>query len=54
MFAINMLVHTDTGGTFTFDELAEDLVSAGFVEPELQIRHGAMDSVVTATKPLAA
>ena len=25
LFAINMLVNTDTGGTFTFDELADDL-----------------------------
>ena len=54
LFAINMLAHTDTGGTFTFDELAEDLQAARFANPVLQIQHEAMDSVVIATKPLAA
>lgn len=51
LFAINMLVHTDTGGTFTLDELAEDLRTAGFIEPRLEIEDEAMNSVVTATKP---
>jgi len=51
MFAINMLVHTDTGGTFTMDELAEDLQAAGFVEPRLEVEDEAMNSVVVATKP---
>ncbi len=50
MFAINMLVHTETGGTFTFEELAEDLQAAGFTEPVLKVKHEAMDSVVVATK----
>ena len=53
MFAINMLVNTDTGGTFTFDEFAEDLKAAGFVEPTLLRRDEgpmAMNSVVTAKK----
>lgn len=30
MFAVNMLVSTDAGGTFTLDELREDLEAAGF------------------------
>jgi len=51
LFAINMLVHTDTGGTFTFDELAEDLQAAGFVDARLEVEHEAMNSVVTAVKP---
>ncbi|MBN2475960.1 MAG: methyltransferase domain-containing protein [Pirellulales bacterium] len=51
MFAINMLTNTDSGGTFTFDELAEDLRAAGFVEPVLPIEDEAMNSVVMATKP---
>jgi len=51
MFAINMLVHTDSGGTFTMDELAEDLQAAGFVNPRLAVEDSAMNSVVTATKP---
>ena len=50
LFAINMLVNTATGGTFTFDELAEDLRAAGFIDPELCIEHEAMNSVVMATR----
>ena len=51
LFAINMLVNTDTGGTFTFDEYAEDLQAAGFTNPKLAVSHEAMNSVVTAAKP---
>ena len=50
LFAINMLVNTEEGGTFTFQEIAEDLQSAGFVEPELSVRSEDMNSVVTARK----
>lgn len=50
LFAINMLVNTDEGGTFTFEEIAEDLRSAGFVEPELRVRSEDMNSVVIARK----
>lgn len=52
MFAINMLVHTQSGGVFTFDELREDLQAAGFVDPLLKVEDAAMDSVVLATKPV--
>ena len=51
LFAINMLVNTAAGGTFTFEEYAEDLRAAGFAEPRLQVKHEAMNSVVTARKP---
>jgi SAM-dependent methyltransferase len=51
LFAINMLVNTASGGTFTFEEYAADLKSAGFQNPELLVRHEAMNSVVAATKP---
>ena len=51
MFAINMLVNTQTGGTFTFDEFADDLRAAGFAEPELRIKSEDMSSVVMARKP---
>lgn len=51
MFAVNMLVNTPSGGTFTFEEYSEDLQAAGFVEPELRVRHEAMNSVVVARKP---
>ncbi len=56
LFAINMLVNTESGGTFTFDELAEDLRAAGFVDPVLLVEGeaamaAAMSSVVAARKP---
>jgi hypothetical protein len=51
LFAINMLANTETGGTFTFAEFAEDLQSAGFVEPVLRIKDPWMNSVVEAKKP---
>ena len=50
LFAINMLVNTDTGGTFTFDELSEDLESAGFVEPELAVADDGMNAIFVARK----
>jgi SAM-dependent methyltransferase len=50
LFAINMLVNTESGGTFTFEEFAEDLRAAGFVNPRLALRGEAMDSVVLADK----
>ncbi|HLA83383.1 MAG TPA: methyltransferase [Thermoguttaceae bacterium] len=51
LFAVNMLVATDHGGTFTFDEFAEDLKAAGFVEPTLAVEDEGMSSVVTAVRP---
>jgi SAM-dependent methyltransferase len=51
LFAVNMLVNTDSGDTFTFDEYVEDLKSAGFDNPQLQIKHEAMNSVIAAEKP---
>jgi SAM-dependent methyltransferase len=51
LFAVNMLVNTDSGGTYTFAEYAEDLRSAGFENPQLQVKHEAMNSVVVAEKP---
>jgi hypothetical protein len=51
LFAINMLVNTESGGTFTLAEYAEDLEAAGFVRPELVVKHEAMNSVVVAVRP---
>lgn len=51
LFAINMLVNTDSGGTFTFEEIADDLHAAGFIEPELRLKGEQMDSVVLARRP---
>jgi SAM-dependent methyltransferase len=50
LFAVNMLVNTESGGTFTFREYAEDLQSAGFENPKLVVKHEAMNSVVVAEK----
>ena len=50
LFAINMLVNTEGGGTFTFDELAEDLRAAGFQSPELTVPSDDMNAVVSATR----
>jgi trans-aconitate methyltransferase len=51
LFAVNMLVNTETGGTYTFEEYAEDLRVAGFEEPQLVVRNEAMSSIVMAIKP---
>jgi SAM-dependent methyltransferase len=52
LFAINMLVATEGGGTFSFEELCADIEACGFRDPEL-LRHGQfMDSLVRATKPV--
>lgn len=51
LFAVNMLVATSRGGTFTFDELRADLQAAGFVKVQFLRRGEWMDSVVCATKP---
>ncbi|HOX01395.1 MAG TPA: methyltransferase [Candidatus Paceibacterota bacterium] len=51
LFAINMLVATPGGGTYTFDELREDLESAGFVRAAAARRDPAMNSIVIAEKP---
>jgi SAM-dependent methyltransferase len=50
LFAVNMLVGTRGGGTFTFGELREDLAKAGFGGARLVRRGEGNDSVVVATK----
>lgn len=51
LFAINMLVNTDRGDTFTFGEIAEDLQAAGFSAVEHRVQAEDMSSVVVARKP---
>jgi SAM-dependent methyltransferase len=51
MFAVNMLVNTPGGGTFTLGELSEDLAAAGFTDTVLLNRDEGMCSVVQARKP---
>jgi SAM-dependent methyltransferase len=50
LFAINMLVRTEGGGTFSFDEMAADLDVAGFRDPTLLRGKRDMDAVIGATK----
>ncbi|KKK72391.1 hypothetical protein LCGC14_2904340 [marine sediment metagenome] len=50
LFAVNMLVHTPGGGTYSFGELSEDLTAAGFVNPEQLIAGEFMESVIQAAK----
>jgi ubiquinone/menaquinone biosynthesis C-methylase UbiE len=51
VFAINMLVATEGGATYTFREVKQSLEQSGF-ENIRQIRHGEkMDCIVTARKP---
>jgi len=51
LFAVNMLVNTESGGTFTYREIAADLKGVGFVRPKLLVRSNDMNSLVTALKP---
>jgi len=50
LFAINMLVATEGGGTFTFEELNEDLEAAGFADAAVARRDQWMNSIVVAAK----
>ncbi len=51
LFAINMLVNTAGGGTFSFSEIAEDLAAAGFENATLLNENAEMSGLVLATKP---
>jgi predicted O-methyltransferase YrrM len=50
LFAVNMLVATEAGGTYTLDEYREDLSMAGFAEVELVHRDEFMNSLIRAGK----
>ena len=50
LFAVNMLVHTEGGGTFSLAELTEDLDQAGFGDVAVIPAEREMDNVVRATK----
>ena len=50
LFAVNMLVGTEGGSSYTFDELREDLTSEGFVKVKYLRRGEGMDSVICGTK----
>ena len=53
LFAVNMLVATEGGATFTFAELREDLEAAGFADVAVLRRDDAMNSIVCAKKAAA-
>ena len=50
MFAVNMLVSTEGGGTYTFDEYSHDLGEAGFGRVKLVNRDEFMNSLIRAEK----
>ena len=50
LFAVNMLVATEAGGTYTLDEYREDLREAGFDEVTLVHRDEFMNSLIRAGK----
>lgn len=50
LFAVNMLVATAGGGTYTLAEIREDLQSAGFEDIQLTRRDEGMHSVVSARR----
>jgi hypothetical protein len=50
LFAVNMLVNTDAGDTFSFEEISGWLREAGFIKPRL-LPVPAVSPLVLATKP---
>jgi len=51
LFAVNMLVATRHGGTYTFEELEQDLGTAGLYDVKMLREDPGMNSVVSALKP---
>lgn len=50
LFAVNMLVGTEAGGTYTFDEYRDDLIRTGFADIELLHQDEGMSSLIRAKK----
>jgi SAM-dependent methyltransferase len=50
LFAVNMLVSTPAGGTYSFDEYSHDLNTAGFSTISLVYRDEGMNSLIRAVK----
>jgi ubiquinone/menaquinone biosynthesis C-methylase UbiE len=50
-FGVNMFVNTESGMVYTFEEIREDLESAGFAEVTHAVVTPSMSAVVTARKP---
>jgi len=54
LFAVNMLIQTESGMVYTFDEIRADLEAAGFVNIRLAVPADTMSAVVVAEKRPAA
>ncbi len=50
-FGVNMLVATETGRVYSFDEVREDLEASGFSDVFLAVPTDTMSAIVTAKKP---
>ena len=50
LFAVNMLVATEGGNSYAFDEFHEDLAEAGFADVELIYEDAGMNSLIRARK----
>jgi len=50
LFAVNMLVGTESGGTYIFNDFQQDLTEAGFKKVTLIYRDEAMSSLIRAEK----
>jgi hypothetical protein len=50
-FAVNMLINTDCGDTFSFEEISSWLKDAGFVNARTLATHGGPSPLILATKP---
>jgi precorrin-6B methylase 2 len=50
LFAVNMLVNTQEGSTYTFDEYSHDLIEAGFGQVKLVHQDEFMNSLIRAKK----
>ena len=51
LFAVNMLASTEGGNCYTFDEIHEDLVEAGFTRISRILAGEAMDDLIEAYRP---
>ena len=51
LFALNMLVNTQGGDTYTFGEVKDTLKTAGFEDVKLIISGKEMDCLVESIKP---
>ncbi len=50
-FGVNMLVNTKTGRVYTFQEIEEDLKTAGFTDVKYAVPDETMSAIITARKP---